>query len=60
MAEGKKAAGKKPAALKEITFLKSPTGHFNLAYSKGQKAKVGKNGLDLKQAQDLIDLGFAE
>lgn len=38
----------------KIKFLASPTGKFNLAYNVGEKADF-----DVKQAAELIELGFA-
>lgn len=53
----KKATNKvttKPKKIK-VEFLKSPTGHFNLAYSAGQQGEF-----DNKQAEILIDSGYAK
>ncbi len=45
----------KPKKLK-IRFIKSPTGHFGLAYSEGEVT----DALDVKKAKDLVELNYAE
>ena len=39
----------------KVEFLKSPTGHFGLAYNVGETAT-----LEAKIAEDLIELEFAK
>lgn len=47
-------ASDKTSKTVKIKFLASPTGKFNLAYNVGEKADF-----DVKQAAELIELGFA-
>lgn len=44
----------KKQELVEITFIKSPTGAFGLAYSVGNKVEM-----EAEQARELIEAGFA-
>ena len=50
-----KIAKAKIMANRTVKFLKSPTGHLNLAYNPGEEGEFEE-----KQAAELVELGFAE